>query len=178
MEVTGMKELLDAFANLPEQVRDAANRGISRATVVVHAAAVANAPRSPTQQQLDATRKHGKQWLASNRKNVRERLAKKATLTGKPTGHSRPKPGGLERAIGFSVDPAKCEGAVFVSVPSEAMAYAKRIHDEKGVSWGRRGLGTSLKGTRADDKFIERARDDNADLSGQLIEHELKKVEL
>ena len=51
--------------------------------------------------------------------------------------------------------------ACFVRTPSEAQAYANVIHNEKGNRWHNRGLGTRAKGEKADEKFIERARDDN-----------------
>lgn len=40
---------------------------------------------------------------------------------------------------------------------AEAGKYAKRIHDEKGKTWRKRGPGTVAKGARADDKYIQRA---------------------
>jgi hypothetical protein len=56
--------------------------------------------------------------------------------------------------------------------------YAKRIHDEKGKAWSKRGPGTVIKGPRADDKFIVRAINDNANMVGEKIAAELRKVEL
>lgn len=54
--------------------------------------------------------------------------------------------------------------------------YAKRIHDEKGSKWWKRGAGTIAKGARADEKFIERAVKDNADKYQGLIEKAVAKA--
>ena len=77
----------------------------------------------------------------------------------KAGSHSRHAPGGLERSIqwrligkGFSLD-----AEIYVAANAQAGKYAKRIHDEKGKTWRKRGPGTVAKGARADDKYILRA---------------------
>ena len=56
------------------------------------------------------------------------------------------------RGKGLSTD-----AEVYVAANAEAGKYAKRIHDEKGKTWRKRGPGTVAKGARADDKYILRA---------------------
>ena len=63
--------------------------------------------------------------------------------------------------------------SVFVASNSQAGRYARRIHDEKGVTWRNRGPGTIAKGARADEKFIERAIKDNVQKFRDFIEHHL-----
>lgn len=73
----------------------------------------------------------------------------------KAKGGGRAAPGGLERSI--SHEATKDGLSIFCAVNSEAGAYAKRIHDEKGTKWFLRGIGTRAKGPQADEKFITRA---------------------
>ena len=110
-------------------------------------------PVSPTRAQIDQERAKRKGVKVSRVAQARRRRKTK----------TKPEPGGLERSISAAVDG---EGhdisiACFVRTPSEAQAYANVIHNEKGKRWHNRGLGTRAKGEKADEKFIERARDDN-----------------
>jgi len=123
---------------------------------VAHREAVKNAPISPTAALLKAARK-------TDRK-----------VTRKARATSRPKPGGLERSISFMSDGDTAK--VFVASNSEAGRYAFRIHNEKGVTWRRRGLGTVAKGGRADEKFIFRAIDQNTDDFRRILKHEIGKI--
>ena len=82
--------------------------------------------------------------------------------------------GGLERSIEYEASESGC--AVFVASNSQAGRYARRIHDEKGITWRNRGPGTVAKGQRADEKFIERAIRDNAQNFGLIIADELRKA--
>jgi len=166
VEVKGLQELKAAFAALPVAAREAAARGIDRAVRIIHREAVRNAPRSPTQAQKDA--------LLKNPKKAKARRGK----TRKARATTRAKPGGLERSIETKIDAQKMEASIYVAANSEGGRYAKRIHDEKGKSWGKRGPGTVIKGPRADDKFIARAIADNANMVGEKIAAELRKVEL
>lgn len=59
------------------------------------------------------------------------------------------------RSITFASDDEKAE--VFVASNSEAGKYARKIHDDKGLTWWNRGPGTQAKGPQADDRFILRA---------------------
>jgi hypothetical protein len=64
-------------------------------------------------------------------------------------------PGGLERSISYRADAQVC--SIYCASNSEAGLYARRIHDEKGKTWFKRGIGTRAKGPKADDKFLLRA---------------------
>lgn len=102
------------------------------------------APRSPT--------------LSDLRKDAKARGSKRKFKIRKATGTSRPKPGGLENSIDYQTD--ALGAIIFVSANSEAGDYAFRIHEQKGQSWHKRGIGTVSKGSKADDKFIVRAIQD------------------
>lgn len=111
------------------------------------------APVSPTQDEIDRER--------ARRKGVRVSKVRKTRLRRKTK--NKPTPGGLERSIH-----AVCEGegedmkvSCYVRTPSEAQDYANVIHNAKGTRWFNRGIGTREKGEKADEKFIERARDEN-----------------
>lgn len=100
-----------------------------------------NAPRSPTMKQGSAT-------LKRKRRSAQRRS-----------------PGGLERSIQYAAQGD--DVAVFVAQNAECRSakgynYAKRIHNEKGTKWFKRGAGTVAKGARADEKFIARAIFENA----------------
>lgn len=91
--------------------------------------------------------------------DIGRRAQRQGKARRKASSHSRAAPGGLERSIqwrmagrGFALD-----AEVYVAANAEAGKYAKRIHDEKGKTWRKRGPGTVAKGPRADDKYILRA---------------------
>ncbi len=130
-------------------VRAVRTEGMERAAAYVHTEAVRNAPRSPTKAQFSATLKRKKK---TDRKNFF--------------------PGGLEKSIEHEVKDG--EGVVFVRENSYAGKYARRIHDEKGKTWRNRGPGTIAKGERADEKFIERAMDQ--DKIGEILEDVFTKA--
>jgi len=163
VQVKGADGLLRSLDKLPQQARDAAGRGVFRATTRVFGDAIKNAPRSPTMAQAArATRK------------TRADTGKRK----KATAFTRAKPGGLERSISMQVDKTKIEGSVFVALNSDGGKYAKRIHDEKGKTWRKRGPGTIAKGPRADHKFIKRALDDNENNIGAIMADEMRRVNL
>ena len=85
-------------------------------------------------------------------------------------------PGGLMRSINFASDDKQAE--VFVPSNSEAGKYAFRIHEEKCLSWWRRGPGTTAKGPQADDKFIIRAIQDSQKDMVRIVDSEMEKVKL
>lgn len=122
-------------------------RGLPKCGVIARRTAKEYAPRSPTMKQLSAKLKRKRR-----------------------TSH-RTHPGGLEKSIEFEVKGDSC--AVFVSANSFAGKYAKRIHDEKGVTWHNRGPGTVHKGPQADEKFIERAIADKGDTFREIFDDEL-----
>lgn len=127
-------------------------------TRTAHRDAIRNAPRSPTAAQQRSERKA--RWVAKHGNAKGFAKAQKAgKLRRKPNSHSRAAPGGLERSIRWQVKGSGLfqDGEIFVAANAEAGKYAKRIHDDKGKSWHKRGAGTRAKGTQADDKYIERA---------------------
>lgn len=143
-------------------VQKALGQALEDAARQAHKDAIANAPRSPTAAQARAQRKAG--WAAKHGGgkasmrafNRAQRLGKARRKAG---SHSRHAPGGLERSIewrltgrGFGLD-----AEIYVAANAEAGKYAKRLHDEKGKTWRKRGPGTAAKGARADDKYILRA---------------------
>lgn len=163
MDINGLNELTGSLETLPQRVRDAANRGIARATARVYKDAFKNAPKSPTMAQA----------ARATRKTRRD-----TSKSRKPTATTRAKPGGLERSISMATDKARIEGSVFVAANSEAGKYAGRLHDEKGSGWSKRGPGTIAKGPQADEKFISRAVSSNEGNTTKVIADELGKVEL
>lgn len=164
-----MADLLSALALIPAKLIEAQKRALTRCTIVAHSDARANAPRGPTRSQLDATRKHKKKWLVANRANRKL----KAVMANKPLA-AVPAPGGLERSISMEVKTTY--GRIFVASSSDANKYAGYIHDEKGSGWIRRGPGTVAKGSRADEKFIERAISDNRKNFETIFNSELAKA--
>lgn len=160
VEIKGMSELTASLGGIPKQI-DAANKAfLYRASLLVQRDARANAPRSPLQYQINSARKTTRN--TSSRKN------------GRAT--SRAKPGGIERSIERLV---KSDSAiVFVASNSEAGGYAEKMHDEKGKTWSKRGIGTIAKGSRADSKFIERALDENKENIKRILESEMRKIKL
>ena len=124
-----------------------------------HRDAIRNAPRSPTAAQARAARKAA--WKAKHGGSAKGFA--KAQAAGKKrrkaNSHSRHAPGGLERSIQWRATGRGLaqDAEIFVAANAEAGKYAKRIHDEKGKTWKRRGPGTVAKGTQADDKYIRRA---------------------
>ena len=156
MEIHGLTELTKALSRFPERLAAARSRAGARIGLHCVREAKANAPRSPSKKQLSKTMKRKK---ATSRRQFF--------------------PGGLEKSILAETLP-NGDVSVFVAENSFAGAYARRIHDEKGRTWHRRGPGTVAKGARADEKFIERAMLDNAGkywrVYGQEIGRELQNL--
>jgi hypothetical protein len=150
ISVSGEKELLQWIDNISHQCPIAAKRAMVRCGLLAVREAKANAPRSPTNKILSSTLKRKK------------RTSRKTT------------PGGLEKSIEYEASPVHC--SVYVARNSFAGKYAKRIHDEKGSSWRNRGAGTVAKGSRADDKFILRAIQDNEGNFIKIIQSEMGKI--
>ena len=143
-------------------VQKALEQAMKGAGRQAHKDAKANAPRSPTAAQARAQRKSS--WVAKHGAGKASiRAFNKAQRAGKGRrkagSHSRHAPGGLERSIEWEVRGKgfAMEAEIFVAANAEAGKYAKRIHDEKGKTWRKRGPGTVAKGARADDKYILRA---------------------
>ena len=125
------------------EVKAAVRRANIASAKVVKKTAKLYCPISPTQAQVNAARK------AEGKRRQKHRK-----------GFHRKRPGDLMRSID-----AKADGngfSVFIPQGAKAQAYAKYIHDQKGIKWFKRGLGTVAKGPQADEKFISRAvRDSN-----------------
>lgn len=148
------KDLGDANREMNDRISAAMRRTMQWvAEDWMSQAAHTYAPVSPTQAQIDQER--------AKRKGVK--VSKVAKARRRRKTKTKPEPGGLERSISATVDQSgeDINACCFVRTPSEAQAYANVIHNEKGKRWHNRGLGTRAKGEKADEKFIERARDDN-----------------
>lgn len=161
--------------------------GIRRALFVIGATvkrtAVKYAPISPTASLLRRfARAGGVAGDSLMTGGSRRRRGRLVTLTPSyvdrlsddPRSTAGPKPGGLMRSIAFASDADKAE--IFVPSNSEAGKYARRIHDEKGLTWWKRGPGTQAKGAEADDRFILRAITDNEATMVKIIDAEMRKV--
>ena len=153
-DVTGINELQSAFRQLQRTTGANVRRTLARCGLIAVREAKANAPRSPTNKTLSATLKRKKR---TSRKMM---------------------PGGLEKSIEYEILPGDAGCSVFVASNSFAAKYAKRIHDDKGRTWQKRGPGTVAKGARADEKFIERAIKDNVDKYTAIFLDETKKAKL
>lgn len=149
-DITGLDGVENLLRGLAKVAPTASRRSMARCGLIAVREAKANAPRSPTMKQHSAT-------LKRKRRTARRML-----------------PGGLEKSIEYEADETHC--SVFVAANSQAGRYAKRIHDEKGVTWRNRGAGTIAKGPRADEKFIERAVRENARNFELIVEDELRKA--
>ena len=136
-----------------KKVPQAVGRGMRRIADVVAKRAFEYAPRSPT------------------------RTIASATLKVQRRSKSQRTPGGLEKSIRGEMRfvSGSPEASVFVASTAPAGKYAKRIHDEKGITWWRRGPGTVAKGDQADHKFIERAIKDTQKVFVPIMESEIRK---
>ena len=149
-DIIGLDQVAADLRNLSRASSEAARNAMRSCGVLAYREAKANAPRSPTMKQHSAT-------LKRKKRTARRML-----------------PGGLEKSIEFEATETGC--SVFVASNSQAGRYARRIHDEKGVTWRNRGPGTIAKGARADEKFIERAIKDNVQNFGLIVDDELRKA--
>ena len=156
-DITGLAELERTLQNLRRVAPSACRVALQKCGAFAMREAKANAPKSATMKQLSATLKRKKR---TSRKMM---------------------PGGLEKSIFFEVKPYGVKdyvASVFVPSNSFAAKYAKRIHDDKGRTWQKRGPGTVAKGARADEKFIERAIKDNVDKYTAIFLDETRKAKL
>lgn len=155
-----MKVELAKFKSLQSKLAVEKKRACVRIATLLKDVAVTNAPKSPTAAELKAAR--DAKWKAKGKKpTARQKAAWKKAR--KPDAHTRPAPGGLERSIESEV---YTEGhvmgvRVFVAANADAGDYAEKMHDEKGKTWKKRGIGTVNKGSQADEKFAKRAVEDN-----------------
>ncbi len=163
-----------------EAILKAAHRGAVRAGLKTASLARDYAPRSPSEAEkrnktlLDtkpAKRGRLSRVIKAVKKAVMRLVRRKRRAS---SGKARAVPGGLEKSIESVSTREGC--SIFVASNSPAGKYAKRIHDEKGKKWWKRGPGTIRKGARADEKFIERAVNDRREQNLQLILSEIQKV--
>ena len=148
--IQGALAIADDIAKAGAMVGKEIALGIRKACLIVHREAVKNAPVSPTNAQYS-----------------------KAVLKRKKRTARRLHPGGLSRSIEW--DAIGDYGTIYVASNSEAAKYAKVIHDERYKRWKNRGPGTIAKGSRAKEKFIERALSDNEAKIGGILEKAIKK---
>lgn len=157
IDVQGLDAVESALRSLVKVAPDAARSALVGCGRLAQREAKRNAPKSPTNKILSSTLKRKK------------RTAQKMH------------PGGLEKSIDFDM-PDGMTASVFVAQNSfcvnkkSGFNYAKRIHDEKGITWRNRGPGTVAKGARADEKFIERAIRENGDRFQKIFDDELRKA--
>ena len=148
----GNPDVSGEFRELSRKMQAAVARGLRRIGQAVCSRAKWYAPKSPTRAMLRKIYRFG----------------------SRGGGKNRPRPGGLMRSIDYVSNEHSV--SVFVGRNSEAAKYAKRIHDEKGLTWWNRGPGTIAKGAQADEKFIDRAANDGADENMKIMDEEMEKA--
>lgn len=145
------------FDRADAQLRAALKRANEASARAVKTLARFYCPISPTQAQVNAARK------AEGKRRQRHRK-----------GFHRKRPGDLMRSIDAKWD---ANGfSVFIPQGAPAQAYAKYIHDQKGVKWFKRGIGTVAKGPQADEKFIARAMKDSSQTILRNLDAEIAKA--
>ena len=138
------------------------------------ATAISYAPKSPTDEQMDAARKAVR----------KARIAAGKRVVKKPRKHKlarRREPGGLERSIREEHSAKGNDYIMRVFVPesgAEASAYAKRIHDERGVTWRNLGPGSIAKDAGRGivrEKYLSRVLDDYGAKYKKALERAVKE---
>ena len=150
-QIQGLSELTRALSRFPTRLAAARSRAGRLIGDFARQQAKENAPISP-------------------KKKLHSKTLKRRRITARRQFF----PGELEKAIRAETL-ANGDVSVFVTKNSNAWKYARYIHDEKGVRWFKRGAGTVEKGWRADEKFIERAVNDNAERYRRVYEQELQR---
>lgn len=154
-EIQGIQELSSALGELRRRSRALSREALFVCAQHCKAVAVSYAPRSPT--------------IANY----------SATLKRKRRSTSRRFPGGLEKSIECEANDKSA--AVFIRqnaycVSPKGYNYAKRIHDERGISWHNLGAGSIAKGGKVGEKFILRAIQDSAQWCLRAIQGRLSKL--
>ncbi len=186
IRMPNVQAALRALDRASGQTRDGIRRALFRIGATVKRTAVRYAPISPSKSLLqrfkDAGGKEGTTLMSGRGKKARAVTLTKFyadrlddMLSDDPRSVEGPKPGGLMRSITFASDAEKAE--IFVPSNSDAGKYARRIHDDKGISWWKRGPGTQAKGPKADDRFILRAITDNEGPMLKIIDGEMRRVQ-
>ena len=162
MEVRGQTELLNSMHEVGVKTRAEVNQVFSVVGLKVRSVALQYACISPTQAQKNRLKK------------TRRRGKRKATAT------TRAKPGGLRRSIEMEVDAARMQASIFVAQNAEAGKYAKRIHDERYISWRKLGPGSIAANNsgKVGEKFIERAITDNEKNIHEALRKKLERIGL
>ena len=171
LEVKGLDDLTRGIDGMAIQVQAAAQRALKETAIKIWTVSINNAPRSPTQDEIDMDR--AMKAAAKGKKFKKRPNRRKADAT------SRPEPGELRKSIAYEVigDTA----SIFVASNSKAGKYAKKMHDERGKTWNNLGPGSEnliKKGQDVGDKFIERAFNANEVLLEKKLKQELNKVNL
>lgn len=169
--IDGLDALVNKMHDLPAQLQDLAPAWF-RVGVLVKRTAVQYAPVSPAAGLLKELSMIRMVNAGFSNKRIKRTL-KAAKARRDPRATSRPKPGGLMRSIMFQAGSDYVE--IYVPANSEAGKYAYKIHEEKGLTWLKRGPGTQAKGAQADDKFITRAITDNESQILSIMESEIAK---
>ena len=161
--IRGIEKVEGKIKGLHLGVRSAVEGAVKTCAIIAKDEAVKNAPVSPTQEQINNAMRLWKPVKGdANRLTRKDRHGKRRyRKRGRKPDAVRAVPGGLRNSITAWAE--GLEACVFVPSNSPAGKYARRIHDEKGKAWHKRGIGTVAMGERADDKFIERAIGDNKD---------------
>lgn len=173
IDVTGLKEAFIKMQTLPEKVNKIMFRTSYRVAALIKDTASWYAPISPTQSMLNQMRMIRLVNAGYSNKQIRK-FARAGKKRRKPNASSRPMPGALQNSITFRYAPDFAE--VYVPSNSPAGSYAVKIHDEKGKTWRNRGFGTQAKGAQADEKFIERAMNDNILNINRIIDDQMLKL--
>lgn len=177
MEIDNAREVIAQLKLTAQRIEANQARMLYRAGALVRDEARKNAPKSPTQQEIDSDRKKGFKAQGFKGKALKARMdlmLKRREAARNDRATSRPMPGGLMQSIEMRSNAMNAE--VFCAANSSAGRYAWRIHEEKGKTWKNRGIGTIAKGARADEKFIERALNDNAENIRKIAESQVEKA--
>ena len=180
-----LSDALRALDRASAETKAGVRRALFRIGATVKRTAVLYAPISPSKSLLQRLKKAGGvegSTVTVGRGNRRQDVTLTKfyadrlddMLSDNPRSVDGPTPGGLMRSITFASDDGKAE--IFVPSNSDAGKYARRIHDEKGITWWKRGPGTQAKGPKADDRFILRAITDNEHQMLKIIDDEMRKV--
>lgn len=162
MDIDNAREVIAQLKLTAQRIGAHQHRMLYRAGALVRDTAVRYAPKSPTMAEKEARSTGTKAQREAGKRRRQDRAT------------SRPMPGGLMRSIEMRATESNAE--IFCAANSEAGKYAWRIHEEKGKTWFRRGVGTVAKGAKADDKFIERALKDNAENIRRIAEDQVSKA--
>jgi hypothetical protein len=162
IRLEGVPEALAKLSRADDLLKTYTTSALYRISHLWKRTAVEYAPISPSTTMLKALSRSGGSLSVKGRKggpsiNVQMTpfyQGRLKLLLGSKAG-SRPTPGGLMHSLQAANSMSMAQ--VYVPTNSVAGSYAFKIHEEKGVSWKKRGPGTRAKGALADAKFITRA---------------------